>query len=110
MMQFSFRQLVLAAALGMIAMGSMLGQQPGDQSADEAAIRKSAASYAEAFNKRDAQALSDHWLPDAVYTNRTTGEVVVGRAAISEQFSALFKDQPAAKLEVNVSSVQFVSP
>jgi uncharacterized protein (TIGR02246 family) len=110
MMQFSFRQLVLAAALCVIAMGSMLGQQPGDQTADEATIRKSAASYADAFNKRDAQALSDHWLPDAVYTNRTTGEVVVGRAAISEQFTALFKDQPAAKLEVNVASVQFVSP
>jgi uncharacterized protein (TIGR02246 family) len=86
------------------------GQQPGNQSADEAAIRKEAAAYAEAFNKHDAKALADHWSPDAVYTNRTTGEEVVGRAAIGEQFTALFKEQPGLKLEVTVASVQFVSP
>ena len=48
------------------------GQQPAGQSADEAAIRKAAASYVEAFNKHDAKALADHWSPEAVYTNRST--------------------------------------
>ena len=85
-------------------------QQPSDQAADEAAIRKAAASYVEAFNKHDAKALADHWSPDAVYLNRTTGEEVVGRAAIAEQFTALFKEQPEVKLEVTVASIQFVSP
>jgi len=88
----------------------LIGQQPADQAADEAAIRKTAASYVEAFNKHDAKALADLWSPDAIYTNRSTGEEVVGRAAIAEQFTALFKDQPDLKLEVNVASVQFVSP
>jgi uncharacterized protein (TIGR02246 family) len=64
----------------------------------------------EAYNKHDAKALADHWSPDAVYHNRSTGDEVVGRAAIAEQFTALFKDQPASKLEVTVTSVQFVSP
>jgi len=86
------------------------GQQPGNQSADEAAIRKAATSYAETFNKGDAKALAEHWSPDAVYTNRTTGEEVVGRAAIGEQFAALFQKQPGAKLAVTVVSVQFISP
>jgi uncharacterized protein (TIGR02246 family) len=86
------------------------GQPPRDLSADEAAIRKAATAYAEAFNKHDAKALADHWSPDAVYTNRTTGEEVVGWAAISEQFTALFKEQPGLKLEVTVASVQFISP
>ena len=45
-----------------------------------------------------------------MYLNRTTGEEVVGRAAIAEQFTALFKEQPGLKLEVKVASVQFVSP
>jgi hypothetical protein len=45
-----------------------------------------------------------------VYRNRSTGEEVVGRAAIADQFTALFKEQPDAKLEVNVESVQFISP
>jgi uncharacterized protein (TIGR02246 family) len=88
----------------------LVGQQPGDQAADEAAIRKAVASYLEAFNKHDAKVLADHWSPDAIYLNRSTGEEVGGRAAIAEQFAALFKEQPEVKLEVNVASVQFVSP
>ena len=56
------------------------------------------------------QALAQHWSPDAVYTNRATGEEVVGRAAIGEQFTTLFKNQPELKLDVSVASVQFVSP
>src|SRR5438034_6473282 len=95
---------------GIIGTTRMIGQQPPDQAADEAAIRKAAASYMEAFNKHDAQALADHWSPDAVYHNRTTGEEAVGRSAIIEQFAALFKEQPQLKMEVTVTSVQFVSP
>ena len=95
---------------GIIGTTRMIGQQPPDQSADEAAIRKAATSYMEAFNKHDAKALADLWSPDAVYLNRTTGEEVVGREAIVEQFAALFKEQPEVKLQVNVASVQFVSP
>lgn len=85
-------------------------RQPVDQSASETEIRKAVASYVEAFNKHDAQALAQHWSPDAVYINRSTGEEVVGREAISEQFSALFQEQPELKLKVSVTSVQFVSP
>jgi len=87
-----------------------LGEDPSDQAASEAAIRKAAASYAEAFNKHDAQALADHWSPDAVYLNRSTGGESVGRAAIAEEFATLFKEKPGLKIEVTVASVQFVSP
>jgi uncharacterized protein (TIGR02246 family) len=110
MMKFRFIRLVLAAPLYLIATVSVLAEQPSNQSTDEAAIRKAAASYVEAFNKHDAKALADLWSPDAVYLNRTTGEEAVGRDAIAAQFTALFKEQPEVKLEVNVASVQFVSP
>jgi len=96
--------------LGMVGASDLCAQEPSDQAADEVAIRKTVASYMEAFNRHDAKALADHWSPDAVYLNRSTGERVVGRTAIAEQFTALFKEQPALKLEVNVASVQFVSP
>ena len=56
------------------------------------------------------KSLADHWSPDAVYLNRTTGEEVVGRTAIAEQFAALLKEQPKLKVEVNVESIQFISP
>ncbi len=64
-----------------------------------------------AFNKHDAKALADAWSPEAVYLNRATGDEVVGRAAIAEQFAAVFKDQPEVKLDTQAcESIQFVSP
>ena len=101
---------LLLMILGVAGTSRLYGQQPSDQSANEAAIRKMVASYVQAFNRHDAKAMADHWSPDAVYLNRTTGEEVVGRAAIAEQFAALFKEQPELKLEVNVESIQFISP
>ena len=101
---------LLLMILGVAGTSSLRGQEPSDQSASEAAIRKAGASYVDAFNKHDAKAVADHWSPDAVYLNRSTGEEVVGRAAIVKQFAALFKEQPESKLEVVVTSIQFVSP
>jgi uncharacterized protein (TIGR02246 family) len=95
---------------GILGTSQLCGQQAADQAADEAAIRKAVASYVEAFNKHDAKAMADCWSPDAVYINRSTGQQVVGRAAIAEQFTAQFQEQPGAKLEVNVASIQFLSP
>jgi uncharacterized protein (TIGR02246 family) len=104
------RRISLVLILTVLGTTHLVGQQPGNQAADEAAIRKSAASYAEAFNKHDAKALAELWSPDAVYINRTTGEQAVGREAIAQQFVDLFKEQPNVKLEIAVASVQFVSP
>lgn len=104
------RNLLLLTVLGIAATARSYGQQPSDSSANEADIRKMVASYVDAFNRHDAKALADHWSPDAVYLNRSTGEEVVGRAAIAEQFTALLKDQPELKLEVSVESIQFISP
>ncbi len=101
---------LLLMILGVAGTSRLCGQQPSGQSASEAAIRKMVASYVEAFNRHDAKSLADQWSPDAVYLNRTTGEEVVGRAAIAEQFATLLKEQPELKLEVNVESIQFISP
>ena len=99
---------LLLMILGVAGTSSLRGQEASDQSANEAAIRKAAASYVEAFNKHDAKAVAEHWSPEAVYLNRSTGEEVVGRTAIAKQFAALFKEQPELKLEVdgNVDSVR----
>jgi uncharacterized protein (TIGR02246 family) len=96
--------------LGVAWTSNLRGQEASNLSANEAAIRAAAASYAEAFNKHDAEAVAEHWSPDAVYLIQSTGEEVVGRAAIAKQFAALFKEQPLSKLEVAVTSIQFVSP
>ena len=104
------RVLLCVLVVACAAAGRARGQEPATPSADEGAIRQAVAAYVEAFGKHDAQALADLWSPEAVYTNRLTGEEAVGRAAIAEQFAALFKAQPALKLEVNPESIQFLSP
>ena len=99
----------LLALGGALVNGSFAGQ-PGKPAADEAAIRQADEAYVKAFNKHDAKALADAWSPEAVYLNRATGDEVVGRAAIAAEFTAIFKDQPEIKLDLNVQSIQFVSP
>src|SRR5687767_5951862 len=88
----------------------MAGLLSADQAEDETAIRKSADSYVNAFNDRDAKALAAHWSPGAVYQNPLTDEEVTGRDAIEKQFAAIFADLKDAKLEATIESVQFVSP
>jgi uncharacterized protein (TIGR02246 family) len=81
-----------------------------DQAEDEAAIRASVAAYVVAFNKGDAKAIAAKWSPDAVYTNRVTGDQVTGRAQIEQELVAIFKDSKDSKVEVDVTSVRFMSP
>ncbi len=98
------------AVLGGTVVNGAFAGQPRDPVADEVAIRKADEAYLQAFNRHDAQAVADAWSPEAVYVNRVTGDEVVGREAIAEQFTALFKDQPDIKLDLEVLSIQFVSP
>jgi uncharacterized protein (TIGR02246 family) len=72
----------------------------------EAAVQ----SYASAFNARDAKTLAEHWATEGVYTNRSTGEQVVGRDAIAKQFEAMFAGKDLPKLNLASNSIEFVSP
>ena len=78
--------------------------------ADEKAIRDNAAAYAAAFNSRDAKAMAAMWSPEAVYTNRLTGEQVVGREAIAKQIESQLKAAGKVILEVVVQKINFVPP
>jgi uncharacterized protein (TIGR02246 family) len=86
------------------------GSQPRDATADEAAVHESVAAYVQAFNGRNVEALAAKWSPGAIYIDRGSGEQVVGRAAIAEQFAKLFKAQPELKLAVSVESIRFLAP
>lgn len=81
-----------------------------DQAEDEAAIRKNAEAYVEAYNKHDAKALAAMWSPDAVYMAPSTGEAAVGQEEIEKVFAETLADLKDAKLEVEVISVDFMSP
>lgn len=74
------------------------------------AVQKVIAAYVAAFNTRDVEKLVHHWSPDGVYTSRTTGEVVLGREAVAEEFAVMFADESLPKLAVATESIEFISP
>jgi uncharacterized protein (TIGR02246 family) len=103
-------RVLLTAALVAWGLTSALGAEADRQAAEEAAIRKAVESYVAAFNQADARALAAMWSPEAVYTNPLSGQQVVGREAIQQQFAEIFADAQGAKLQVTTEAIQFVSP
>jgi uncharacterized protein (TIGR02246 family) len=104
------KRAMLTIAMMAWSLVSAVGAEADRQAADEAAIRKAVESYVAAFNQADAKALAAMWAPEAVYTNRQSGEQVVGREEIEEQFSAIFAEAKGAKLEATTDAIGFVSP
>jgi uncharacterized protein (TIGR02246 family) len=82
----------------------------GGQAEEEEAIRKSDNAYVDAYNRHDAKRLASLWSPGAVYVDPSTGDSAVGRDAIEKMFAQTLADVGDAKLEVNVKSINFVSP
>jgi uncharacterized protein (TIGR02246 family) len=78
--------------------------------AEEEAIKQAVQAYGVAFNARDAGALAALWSPEGVYTNRITGEQVVGHTEIQEQIVSIFAEEKTTKLELTTNSIQFISP
>lgn len=104
------RMLVIVLCTLALSPAGLRGQEAGSPPAAETVIREGVAHYVKAFNARDAKALAEMWSPEAVYQNRLTGEEVTGRAAIAEQFTQQFKDQPDLKMEIDVESIRLLSP
>lgn len=106
----SSRRVMLTVAMMAWSLATAIGAEVDRESADEAAIHKAVEAYVAAFNQADAKALAALWAPEAVYTNPLSGEQVVGREAIEEQFAAIFAEAKGAKLEATTVSIGFVSP
>ncbi|WP_236621428.1 YybH family protein [Rhodopirellula sallentina] len=81
-----------------------------DEATDREMIQKEVQAYVDAFNQRDAKTLASKWSSEAVYTNPLSGEQVVGREAIEQQFATIFANDPAVKLAVTSNSIDFLSP
>jgi uncharacterized protein (TIGR02246 family) len=101
--------------IALIAVGcSLTWRSPiacrADQAEDEATIRANAEAYVTAYNSHDAKAVAAMWSPEAVYMDPSTGEAAVGREEIEVVFASILANLGDAKLEVEVASVEFVSP
>ena len=81
-------------------------QTDGDTARLHAVIQ----SYVDAFNAREVEKLVSHWSPDGVYTSRMTGEAVLGREAVAQEFQEMFQGEQTPKLAVATESIEFISP
>ncbi len=79
-------------------------------SADEAAIHANVAAYVDAYNRQDVAALAALWSDHGIYQNPLSGTEVSGREAIEQEFATVLKEFKASKLDVTVTSIDFVSP
>ncbi len=76
-------------------------------SEDEAAVRKSAAEFAEAFNKGDAKAVAAFWAKEGEFIG-ADDKPVKGRKAIEKSYEEFLAKNPKAKLEVQIESVRVI--
>ena len=67
-------------------------------------------AYVTSFNDKNAKQFSELWSTDAVYTDRTSGDQFVGRAAIEAEFDKVFARENVPALSVHTESLDFISP
>jgi len=72
----------------------------------DASVRGMVAAYQEAFNRHDAVELAGHWAADGENVDLASGDVTQGRDAVRDVFAALFADDAAAAIEIDVASVR----
>ncbi len=73
----------------------------------ETEVRQQAESYIDAINKRDIDALLDHWSEEAVYRNPLTGTLVQGREGIKKEFEIMFSQLDNTQVEMRIDSIRF---
>jgi uncharacterized protein (TIGR02246 family) len=72
----------------------------------DAAVRGMLADYAAAFNRHDAVQLAGHWSADGENVDLASGDVTRGRAAVRDVFAALFADDAAASIDIDVAEIR----
>ncbi len=81
-----------------------------DEAQDRAAIVASVRSYVQAFNERDAKAVSQHWSADGELLE-PNGSLLIGKAAIQDSFEKLFAGLlPSQTLSIRIERISFVTP
>lgn len=89
---------------------SASGEETADpNAADRQAIRKTVATFAEAFEKGDAKALAAHWTENGEYLS-DDGQTFRGRASIEKEYAAAFaKRKGKPRVEIEVDALRFPS-
>jgi uncharacterized protein (TIGR02246 family) len=75
----------------------------------EQAIRASAAVFVQAFNQGNSQVVAALWTPQGTLAD-DQGELLKGRQAIAQKYATFFKENPGAKIEISITSIEFPTP
>lgn len=81
-----------------------------DKPADNKALLAAIDAFGEAFNAHDAAKVGAAWAPDAVYTDRDSGEKIEGRENIQAAYADIFERRPTVNLAASVHSIRMVTP
>jgi uncharacterized protein (TIGR02246 family) len=107
---------VPGAAPGLVDVGRDAGpltaaaspEPPRAPAPAEREIRDMLRGYLRAFNQHDAAALAAHWSPAGESVDLDSGEVTSGRDAVRDVFAALFSEDDAATIDIDVTSIRQV--
>ncbi|HTI50203.1 MAG TPA: SgcJ/EcaC family oxidoreductase, partial [Planctomycetaceae bacterium] len=88
---------------------SAASQPVANESADEAAIRKGADAFITAYNAHDAKAVSELFALKAEFTDEE-GNLIKGREAIEQDFSKMFTEKPACRINIAIDSIRVLTP
>jgi uncharacterized protein (TIGR02246 family) len=95
------RLLTLFAIAGLTA-GTCLA---ADEGGDDEDVRKTVATYVAAFNQGDAAGVAACWADDCAFT-ASSGRKFEGKDAIQKGLETFFKENPGAKIDVEIASIQ----
>lgn len=79
------------------------------ESPDEKAIRAGAEAFTKSYNAHDSKGLAELFTPKAEMIDEDE-QVVKGRDAIEKQFAEVFKANPQAILEIEITSIRVLTP
>lgn len=75
---------------------------------DPGEIRKSAESWVNAFNSKDAAAISDLFVPEGEIV-LSSGEIIAGKKEIQKHYELIFEEAEKLQVAIEVSSLRFVT-
>ncbi|MFM7034789.1 MAG: YybH family protein [Planctomycetia bacterium] len=92
-----------------VAIVAGIGRQATAEKADgpRGTIEKASVAYAEAFNRRDYEALADQWTAGAVLVEG--GSRVAGRDAIVRSIRGWLEKHPKASMRIDVTGVEMIA-
>ena len=83
--------------------------EASDRSVDEIAIRLTGQSFVDAYQKKNAKAISDLFVADAEFIDEY-GNLHQGRDEIQAAFTNVFWHNSGTDFEMEISSIRFLSP